>query len=82
MPVLSEGDGANAARTAWCTRRWRADFDEFDGCKAYLAGPPVMVEAATKLFEQRGMRRSDIHADAFYTAAEMASAGKKTGAEL
>jgi len=34
------------------------------------------------LFEQRGMRRIDIHADAFYTAAEMAQAGKKTGAEL
>jgi ferredoxin-NAD(P)+ reductase (naphthalene dioxygenase ferredoxin-specific) len=28
------------------------------------------------------MRRIDIHADAFYTAAEMANAGKKTGAEL
>jgi CDP-4-dehydro-6-deoxyglucose reductase/ferredoxin-NAD(P)+ reductase (naphthalene dioxygenase ferredoxin-specific) len=41
-----------------------------------------MVEAATKLFEQRGMRRIDIHADAFYTAAEMAQAGKKTGADL
>ena len=39
------------------------------------------VEAATKLFERRGMRRIDIHADAFYTAAEMASANKKTGAE-
>src|SRR5262249_49783067 len=56
------------------------DFDEFDGCKAYLAGPPVMVEAATRLFAERGMRRLDIHADAFYTAAEMAEAGKKTGA--
>ena len=67
---------------AWCTRRSPRDFDELDGCKAYLAGPPVMVEAATKLFEQRGMRRIDIHADAFYTAAEMAQAGKKTGAEL
>ena len=40
-----------------------------------------MVEAATLLLEQRGMRRIDIHADAFYTAAEMATAGKKTGAE-
>ena len=47
-----------------------------------MAGPPVMVEAATRLFEQRGMRRADIHADAFYTAAEMAQAGMKTGAEL
>lgn len=59
-----------------------ADFPSFDGCKAYLAGPPALVEAAALLFEQRGMRRSDIHADAFYTAAEMAKAGRKTGAEL
>ena len=81
MPVLSEGAG-NGRRTGLVHEAVAADFDEFDGCKAYLAGPPVMVEAATKLFEQRGMRRIDIHADAFYTAAEMASAGKKTGAEL
>ena len=80
-PVLSEGNG-EALRHGLVHEAVAADFDEFDGCKAYLAGPPVMVEAATRLFEQRGMRRSDIHADAFYTAAEMAAAGKKTGAEL
>ncbi|MFI5029896.1 MAG: 2Fe-2S iron-sulfur cluster-binding protein [Reyranellales bacterium] len=80
-PVLSEA--ANGAyRTGLVHEAVGRDFDELDGCKAYLAGPPVMVEAATKLFEQRGMRRIDIHADAFYTAAEMAQAGKKTGAEL
>ncbi len=81
MPVLSEGDGLNR-RCGPVHEAVAADFDEFDGCKAYLAGPPVMVEAATRLFEQRGMRRIDIHADAFYTAAEMTSAGKKTGADL
>ncbi|MFZ5783082.1 MAG: 2Fe-2S iron-sulfur cluster-binding protein [Pseudomonadota bacterium] len=58
------------------------DVDTFDGCKAYLAGPPAMVEAAARLFEQRGMQRMDIHADAFYTAAEMARAGRRTGAEM
>jgi CDP-4-dehydro-6-deoxyglucose reductase/ferredoxin-NAD(P)+ reductase (naphthalene dioxygenase ferredoxin-specific) len=80
-PVLSEA--ANGGyRTGLVHEAVAQDFDELDGCKAYLAGPPVMVEAATKLFERRGMRRIDIHADAFYTAAEMASAGKKTGAEL
>ena len=80
-PVLSEA--ANGGhRTGLVHEAVARDFDELDGCKAYLAGPPVMVEAATRLFEQRGMRRIDIHADAFYTAAEMASAGKKTGAEL
>jgi naphthalene 1,2-dioxygenase ferredoxin reductase component len=81
IPVLSEGDGLNR-RCGLVHEAVAADFDEFDGCKAYLAGPPVMVEAATRLMEQRGMRRLDIHADAFYTAAEMAQAGKKTGAEL
>ena len=81
IPVLSEGDGIDR-RCGLVHEAVAADWDEFDGCKAYLAGPPVMVEAATKLLEQRDMRRLDIHADAFYTAAEMASAGKKTGAEL
>ncbi|MFI5001079.1 MAG: 2Fe-2S iron-sulfur cluster-binding protein [Reyranellales bacterium] len=80
-PVLSEGDGL-VRRCGFVHEAVAQDFDEFDGCKAYLAGPPVMVEAATKLFEQRGIRRIDIHADAFYTAAEMANAGKKTGADL
>ncbi|MBS0224629.1 MAG: 2Fe-2S iron-sulfur cluster binding domain-containing protein [Proteobacteria bacterium] len=80
-PVLSETAGGTW-RTGFVHEAVGQDFDELDGCKAYLAGPPVMVEAATRLFERRGMRRIDIHADAFYTAAEMANAGKKTGAEL
>jgi len=80
-PVVSEGPGSGD-RSGFVHEAAAADFGSFDGCKAYLAGPPVMVEAATLLFEQRGMRRNDIHADAFYTAAEMARAGRKTGAEL
>jgi len=80
IPVLSEG-GDSSLRQGLVHEAVALDFDEVDGCKAYLAGPPVMVEAATLLLEQRGMRRTDIHADAFYTAAEMASAGKKTGAD-
>jgi len=80
IPVLSEG-GDSALRQGLVHEAVGQDFDEVDGCTAYLAGPPVMVEAATLLLEQRGMRRLDIHADAFYTAAEMASAGKKTGAD-
>jgi CDP-4-dehydro-6-deoxyglucose reductase/ferredoxin-NAD(P)+ reductase (naphthalene dioxygenase ferredoxin-specific) len=33
---------------------------------AYLAGPPVMVEAATALLAARGLMPRQIHADAFY----------------
>ncbi|MFO1160648.1 MAG: 2Fe-2S iron-sulfur cluster-binding protein [Reyranellaceae bacterium] len=80
-PVLSE-TGATHRRRGLVHEAVAADFADFDGCKAYLAGPPVMVEAATTMLLGRGMRRIDIHADAFYTAAEMASAGRKTGADL
>lgn len=80
IPVLSDG-GDSSLRQGLVHEAVAQDFDEVDGCTAYLAGPPVMVEAATLLLEQRGMRRIDIHADAFYTAAEMASLAKKTGAE-
>ena len=38
--------------------------------KAYLAGPPVMVEAATRLLQAQGLAARDIHADAFYTEAD------------
>jgi len=41
-----------------------------DGVKAYVAGPPAMVEAATRLLRERGVAGRDIHADAFYTQAE------------
>ena len=58
------------------------DFATFDGCMAYLAGPPALVETVAALLEQRGLRRDDIHADAFYTAEEMARAGRKTGADM
>jgi naphthalene 1,2-dioxygenase ferredoxin reductase component len=33
---------------------------------AYLAGPPVMVEAATALLRSQGLAARQIHADAFY----------------
>lgn len=82
IPVLSEPSGPTSRRTGFVNEVAARDFDDLDGCKAYLAGPPVMVEAATRLLEARGVRRIDIHADAFYTAAEMEAtkAGKGVAA--
>ncbi len=71
--VLSEPEGATARRTGFVHDAVAADFDDLDGCKAYLAGPPVMVEAATEMLGIRDMRPEDIHADAFYTEAEKAA---------
>jgi len=77
IPVLSEPSGATERRTGFLHDAVRADFGDLDGCKAYLAGPPPMVEAATATLGLLGMRRQDIHADAFYTEAEKAQ-GKGT----
>jgi NAD(P)H-flavin reductase/ferredoxin len=69
-PVLSDPSAATRRRTGFVHEAVDADHDSFDGCKAYLAGPPVMVEAATAMLHARGMRREDVHADAFYTEAD------------
>lgn len=81
-PVLSAPARGTARRIGLVHAIIGDDFKDLDGCKAYLAGPPVMVEATTRLLVERGIRRIDIHADAFYSAAEMAAAGRKTGAEM
>jgi len=41
----------------------RIDAEELT---AYLAGPPVMVEAASALLVERGLAPRRNHADAFY----------------
>ncbi len=76
-PVLSEPRAATARRTGFVHEAVARDFAGFDGAKAYVAGPPVMVEAASALLASRGMRREDIHADAFYTEAERAAVGAR-----
>jgi len=73
--------GAEGLRGAHRPRRYglvtdavRADFPHFQGCQAYLAGPPAMVDAATELLSAGGIPARDIHADAFYSAADPAAA--------
>jgi ferredoxin-NAD(P)+ reductase (naphthalene dioxygenase ferredoxin-specific) len=72
-PVLSAPNGVTARRRGLVHEAASADLGDLDldGAKAYLAGPPAMVEAATRLLiDGRGMRRDDVHADAFYSEAE------------
>jgi CDP-4-dehydro-6-deoxyglucose reductase/ferredoxin-NAD(P)+ reductase (naphthalene dioxygenase ferredoxin-specific) len=69
-PVLSEPLLPTRRRTGFVHEAVAADLEDLDGAKAYLAGPPVMVEAATAMLLEHGMSRQDIHADAFYTEAD------------
>lgn len=69
-PVLSAPEGATARRTGTMAEAVAADAGAVDGFKAYLAGPPIMVETAVKALEAKGLKREHCHADAFYTQAD------------
>ena len=66
--------GARLRRYGFVTDAVRADFAHFQGFQAYLAGPPAMVDAAAELLSAGGVPARDIHADAFYSAADPAAA--------
>ena len=72
MSKQSPGEAAATLlprRHGLVTEAVAADFPALAGFKAYFAGPPAMVEAATALVRERGVESRDIHADAFFPAA-------------
>lgn len=68
-PVLSEGRSIQY-RTGFVTQVVATDFPDLDGWKVYVAGPPLMVDAAMAVAFGRGLRTKDMHADVFFTADE------------
>lgn len=64
--VLSEQAEAPGRRSGYVHEAAAGDLAGVEGWKAYLAGPPVMVEAATEMLKAKGLAQRDIHADAFY----------------
>jgi CDP-4-dehydro-6-deoxyglucose reductase/ferredoxin-NAD(P)+ reductase (naphthalene dioxygenase ferredoxin-specific) len=64
--VLSEEGGGQHMRAGLVHEAVATDISDVSGYKAYLAGPPPMVEAATQVLLDKGMPQRDIHADAFY----------------
>ena len=71
-PVLSEPSGPTERRTGYLADVVGTDYDDLDGSKVYLAGPPIMVETCVDKIRARGTRGEDCHADAFYTEADKA----------
>ena len=73
ITVLSEPAGPTKRRSGLLADVVAQDFGDLDGCKAYLAGPPIMVETTTEALVDLELRSEDCHADAFYTEAEKAA---------
>ncbi len=70
VPVLSEPTGPTDRRTGLVTDALLADAPDLSAAVGYLAGPPPMVEAATKALTDLGVAAGDIHADAFISEAQ------------
>jgi CDP-4-dehydro-6-deoxyglucose reductase/ferredoxin-NAD(P)+ reductase (naphthalene dioxygenase ferredoxin-specific) len=67
IPVLSEPDAPTLHRTGLVADAIASDLTDLDGWKAYVAGPPAMVEATGRVLQQRGLQSRDLHADVFFT---------------
>ncbi|MGI6853874.1 2Fe-2S iron-sulfur cluster-binding protein [Mesorhizobium sp. 1B3] len=65
--VLSEARAAEY-RHGFVTQAVAEDLVDLDGWKAYVAGPPPMVDAAMEVAFARGLRSGDMHADVFFTS--------------
>jgi naphthalene 1,2-dioxygenase ferredoxin reductase component len=68
--VLSQPSAATARREGTLAQAVREHPASLAGYKAYMAGPPPMVETVQHELERRGLALRDIHADAFYSQAD------------
>lgn len=73
-PVLSDSAAPGSRRRGLVTAAVAEDWTDLRSWTAYMAGPPPMVDAATALVVERGLAAQDLHADAFFTAADQARA--------
>jgi ferredoxin-NAD(P)+ reductase (naphthalene dioxygenase ferredoxin-specific) len=64
--VIAMGNDDPRRRSGLVTDAVAADWNSLAGWRAYLAGAPPMVEAATLLVQEKGLLPEHIHADAFY----------------
>jgi CDP-4-dehydro-6-deoxyglucose reductase/ferredoxin-NAD(P)+ reductase (naphthalene dioxygenase ferredoxin-specific) len=77
VPVLSAADAPTGRRTGLLAEAIAQDFTDLDGFKAYLAGPPPMIDSCVEVLKRLGLARQHCHADAFYTEAEKAELEKR-----
>jgi phenol hydroxylase P5 protein len=70
VPALSEGGGGNAAQ-GFVHDVAKAHFKgDFSGHKAYLCGPPAMIEACIATLMQGRLYERDIYTEKFLSAAD------------
>ena len=66
--VVASAQADDPYRTGVVTAAVDEDWSSMSGWRAYVAGAPVMVEAASILLRQKGVEPDHIYADAFYAS--------------
>lgn len=66
VEVVLSDDATTTRRRGYVHEAIAADVHNVEGWHAYVAGPPVMVEAVSSVLQSKGMALRDIHADAFH----------------
>jgi CDP-4-dehydro-6-deoxyglucose reductase/ferredoxin-NAD(P)+ reductase (naphthalene dioxygenase ferredoxin-specific) len=70
VPVLSNVERATARRAGFLADAIRKDHSDLRGWKAYIAGPPPMVDTVTTAAISLGIHANDCHTDPFFTTAD------------
>lgn len=70
VPVLSEPDADWEGRSGFVHQAVVEDHPDMSGFDVYMAGPPVMVRAGRKAFEDAGLGLEHMFSDAFEFAAD------------
>ncbi|HCW17184.1 2Fe-2S iron-sulfur cluster-binding protein [Achromobacter sp.] len=71
-PVLSQAR-TPSRRQGVVTQAVAEDLRNLANWKAYIAGPPPMVDAAMEIVFAQGMKPEDVHADVFFTPQEQSA---------
>jgi CDP-4-dehydro-6-deoxyglucose reductase len=64
-PVLSEPDAGWQGRRGFVHAALLEDYPDLSGADVYMAGPPVMIEAARAGFTAAGLPLERLYSDAF-----------------
>lgn len=79
-PVLSEPDPDWDGRTGFVHEAVASDHPDLSGFDIYMSGPPVMVEAGRKAFEEQGATLDHMFSDAFEYSADSQAKQKTASA--
>jgi ferredoxin-NAD(P)+ reductase (naphthalene dioxygenase ferredoxin-specific) len=66
--VVASGHDVEGYRSGLVTQAVSDDWSDMRDFRAYIAGAPVMVDAASILLRQKGIEPERVYADAFYSS--------------